>query len=527
MIDKHSAPQSTDHPLWGGIHFGDEVVATAWQSADAHSFTFHGPVPAVLAMSPGRVVLGDWRRAAYEAEGVAASIRPALGSAAHPDIIDGHAWRPEALAALVLRCAAQLGRPSPTPPSSISSSSYCSSSSATPLAVTGPPSAGAQIRHAQRQAAKLAQFGDILIVSELAAAAAGWLECQEWTGKSAEKHTLAVTVGATACHWALIRRQGNEAIVERHGRLEEGNLAWRQSLLDQLAEELHQCSDEPAYGPLNANMWQRSKQPLVSSLIRQLSRRDVASWETIHQGELYRGEVAQRDWESLTQPLATRLLTRIQDALSEGGADSLLLLSDSPLPATVQYTLATGLRLPLLTLPLDSVELFSVGAACLARQRDAAWHGKRVTDVAPHALGVQTVDRKRNVAMNNVVVEANAAIPVSRNIKMGQVSASPLIVKLLQGAEPRASDNIPLGQCELDVELGKSAVLKLGFDRNGEVEAMLEVEGSPPQPIAVEYSDALPDIDEQVITQQIQRLAIHVGDHKDSMGSGRRSDPRS
>ncbi|MCL2437045.1 MAG: molecular chaperone HscC [Clostridiales bacterium] len=204
--------------------------------------------------------------------------------------------------------------------------------------------------------------------------------------------------------------------------------------------------------------------------------------------ETYSLEVSLDEYQKRAEPLLTRLQLPIKRALSDasiklGDIESILMVGGATkLPLIRTFAGKLFGRFP--AAHIDPDEVVAVGTAIHSamKKRNKSITEVVLTDVCPYTLGTNVSVAKPNGFLEPghffPIIERNSVIPISRSERLYTVNENQkkVTVEILQGESRRVSDNILLGEINVNVppnRAGQEAIdLRYTYDING----ILEVE---------------------------------------------------
>ena len=242
----------------------------------------------------------------------------------------------------------------------------------------------------------------------------------------------------------------------------------------------------------------------------------------VHKDRELAWEITRADYETLAQPLLSRLRTPIERAvrdarLSPAQIDHLVLAGGATrMPMVRRMAALLFDRLPVAT--VDPDEVVARGAAVQAGlvAQDAALADRVMTDVAPFTLGVAAAQgRDGRVLLDGLyspLIERNTVIPASRSKSFSTLVdyQSKLHLKVYQGEGRLVKDNIRLGELDVPIprdKAGKQSVdVRFTYDTSGllEVEATVASTGLMRQ-LVIENQPGVLDADQ--IAARLKKLA--------------------
>jgi molecular chaperone DnaK len=216
-----------------------------------------------------------------------------------------------------------------------------------------------------------------------------------------------------------------------------------------------------------------------------LSERPVANVELARGDKTEVVTIRRGDFERMTAHLIDRTLTTLESMLNRvdmtySYVDFVLLIGGSSRMPMVSKMLERETKRQL-DMSLSPDTAVSQGAALFAAYRmgDSSMRNVDIKTVNPHALGLLTRSKKQKKQVNDVLIQSNmrTETEVTRTYPIIQGAKSVSLV-VLQGELPDPEDCIPLGRVAIpdvspDLLAGAKLVVTFSFNQNG----LLEVRG--------------------------------------------------
>jgi len=208
-------------------------------------------------------------------------------------------------------------------------------------------------------------------------------------------------------------------------------------------------------------------------------------------GQSYSMPVLPEEYEKRCELLFSRLRNPIKRALSDASIklndiESILLVGGATkLPLLRSFVSKLMGRFPSTDIDPDEVVAMGTAVHSAMKQRNKAITEIVLTDVCPYTLGTNVSVYKSNGFYEPghfcPIIERNSVIPVSRSERLFTVNDNQRVinVEILQGESRRASDNVVLGELNVEVpenKAGKEAVdVRYTYDINGILEVEIKV----------------------------------------------------
>lgn len=226
---------------------------------------------------------------------------------------------------------------------------------------------------------------------------------------------------------------------------------------------------------------------------RLLSTNVTAVMSVSWNDSLFEHEVTATGFEALCQPLLTRLRDPVVRALRDSNipikelSEIVLVGGATRMPLVRQAVTRMFGRFPATELNPD--EAVALGAAVQAglMARDAALKEVVLTDVCPYTLGVDSAETRPDGSLRTDVfapiIERNTLIPASRERVFStlQDGQSKVVFRVYQGESRTASENIDLGQVEIDVPRKRKGDVKITTRFTYDINGLLEVDVKVPE----------------------------------------------
>ena len=182
-------------------------------------------------------------------------------------------------------------------------------------------------------------------------------------------------------------------------------------------------------------------------------------------------------------------------------------------------------RLPLRTINPDETIVRGAAIQAALMARDAALDKVVLTDVMPFSLGVITSEwiGGRQVGDRfSPIIERNTPVPVSRMSVYSTVqdNQTRLHLDIRQGESPVGSDNLHLGDLEINVPARKAGEVtvevRLSYDVNGllVVDARETDSGRVASTLIRQHSDGMSDDEVAQALQRLDTLKVHPRDEQ-------------
>ncbi|MCA9177037.1 MAG: Hsp70 family protein [Planctomycetales bacterium] len=482
-----------------GIDFGAERLAVA--ACDGERLLLEGVLPASgLYLDRSQAIVGPARTAAHHPARVATLVKPMLGQC-NEMVLDDRTWRPEALAALMLRGAREWAE------AALRQSGVAVKGEPGQMidavGITVSASFDAVQRRALQVAANAAALPRPMLIGDAAAAIAAWLESRSDAGAET---LLVCDLGSACCDLAFVSVEGRSAQVIAQQGETWGASTWDSLVLERIAEEIERELGATPLGPLTEKLWRRANLALASRLRRRLDDGEMADWETRFEDQLFRGWLFAHQLEEMVDPMIDWMEGQVDHVLAGRRPQSLLFTGGGSRMPHVRGRIARVAGARDMS-PSDDCHN-ARGAALMASRRIA--NAATVVDAAPCSLGIFTVDRKSKKAVNKIVLEAGTPLPCQRNLKLGQIGDTKVNVKILQGELLAAEDNRLVGECQLDPAICGSAIvqLKLGYDLDGALDVRLQRGEETPVPLELSHEETLADESVQRLRREVQRIEV-------------------
>ena len=217
-------------------------------------------------------------------------------------------------------------------------------------------------------------------------------------------------------------------------------------------------------------------------------------------GQNYIMPVTQDEYEKHCEHLFTRLRNPIKRALSDasiklGDIESVLLVGGATkLPLVRTFVSKLMGRFPFTNINPDEVVAMGTAVHSAMKRRNKTITEIVLTDVCPYTLGTNISVYKPSGAGMAAdhpsssgfyepghfcpIIERNSVIPVSRSERLYTVNENQktISVEILQGESRKASDNVLLGELNVEVPQGKAGKEAIDVRYTYDINGILEVE---------------------------------------------------
>jgi molecular chaperone DnaK len=419
--------------------------------------------PSVILIEDGQAVVGQAAAdAALEQPGnVAALVKRRMGYASHGQLLAGREFRPETLAAIILRKLVNdaAGRIGPIDR----------------VVITVPAYFDDTRRKATKDAARIAGLDVLDLLDEPTAAALAY-SFQPRPGEAlrpdealpaGQQTVLVYDLGGGTFDVTLVRlsrRRFETLAIEGDFRL--GGKDWDERIVDHVAGLFRrQHGDDPRGDPVSL----AALQAAAERAKRNLSVRGQTTVRCSHNGKVLTVTLTRAEFEALTRDLLLRTRLTTQQALRDAGlawdrVDHALLVGGSThMPMCGQMLQEISGRAPNSALTVSEVvargAALHAGIVASARPEDGlpldadvrADLGRVVeVNVNSHSLGVEV--RQQQQRRNDVLIPRNTPLPaaVSRVYRTRVDNQQRVRVRVLQGDAPQPDACIPIGECWIE-----------------------------------------------------------------------------
>ena len=219
-----------------------------------------------------------------------------------------------------------------------------------------------------------------------------------------------------------------------------------------------------------------------------LTEQTSATMNLEHDGRTHRWTINQEEFQVLAEPLLERLRQPVERALRDARIlprelDSIILAGGATRMPMVRRLVSRMFgRFPAVDLNPD--ELIALGAAVQAglKMRDSALDEVVMTDVAPYTMGIEIA---RHLGPAQIipghylpVIERNCIVPVSKVAQVNTIKdrQEVVAVRIFQGECPMVSDNVFLGEINIQVPPRPAGTVLLDIRFTYDVNGLLEAE---------------------------------------------------
>jgi molecular chaperone DnaK len=434
-----------------GIDLGTTFSAVASLDDRGRAFTISNEdgdvlTPSAVHLSDDGAVVGQAAlNQALETPGdVAVLIKRRMGYADFGRLVHGRDFRPETLAALILkklvhdasRQIGEVGR----------------------VVVTVPAYFDDTRRKATQDAGRIAGLENVAIFDEPCAAALSFaaLAGIEFFG---ERHVLVYDLGGGTFDVSVVRLARKRfQTIAIEGDVQLGGHDWDARIVDHVASAFATKYDhDPRTDPKSSSQLfaaaERAK--------RTLSKLAKTTVTCVHAGRTLEVPLTRAEFEKMTRDLLTRTRLTVQQVMKQANVgwdkiDKVLLVGGSThMPMTREMVRELSGKEPESNLAVSEVVARGAALHCgFLQAREVESAGKKSGDdnvveiqVNAHSLGVEV--RAQNRRINDVIIPKNTQLPsggtrVYHTVKTGQKSVR---VKILQGEAHQAEACIPVGEC--------------------------------------------------------------------------------
>jgi len=205
-------------------------------------------------------------------------------------------------------------------------------------------------------------------------------------------------------------------------------------------------------------------------------------------GESYTMPITIEEYERHCELLFARLRSPIKRALSDASIklsdiESVLLVGGATkLPIVKSFVSKLIGRFPSASIDPDEVVAMGTAVHSAMKRRNKTITEIVLTDVCPYTLGTNVSVHKSNGFYESghfcPIIERNSVIPVSRSEKLFTVHENQkrISVEILQGESRKASDNVLLGELNIDVPPAKAGQEGIDVRYTYDINGILEVE---------------------------------------------------
>ena len=205
-------------------------------------------------------------------------------------------------------------------------------------------------------------------------------------------------------------------------------------------------------------------------------------------GEMKELRIDRERFEKLVQPLVERLRRPIERALLDASIDAsavdeiVMVGGASRMPAVYGMLSRMFGRLP--AAHIDPDETVAVGAGVQAgmKERSEEFQDVVMTDVCPYTLGTEVAmayaTGEYESGHFSPIIDRNTFVPVSRVKRFSTVNEEQtrIIVKIYQGENRLAANNLLLGELEVEFPPGTAGIRDIDIRYTYDINGILEVE---------------------------------------------------
>jgi molecular chaperone DnaK len=440
--------------------------------------------PSAIYLAPdGSAVVGQpaLDMALEQPDRVAALVKRRMGLPDYGRAVAGREFRPETLAAVILRKLAQDAEAALGPLSG--------------CVITVPAYFDDTRRKATMDAGKIAGLNVLDIIDEPSAAALAYSVTPASGGReppeSSPRTVLVYDLGGGTFDVTLVKLGKKRfQVLAIEGDVRLGGKDWDDRLADWVAEKFRtQFGADPREDALSAAMLQAAAERAK----RALSKVEQASVTVAHAGHRLTIPVSRAEFETMTKDLLVRTRLTTQQVLAQAGlawpqVDKVLMVGGSThMPATGRMLADLTGREPDRSLAVS--EVVARGAAVhagIAAAKATESGGSRpplandLVDVIEisvnaHSLGVEV--RQGAERVNHKLVPKNTQLPAAAEQVYYTVgdNQSRVRVRILQGEAHQAEACIPVGECWIDglppnLPKGSPVRVRCGVASNGRIE---------------------------------------------------------
>jgi len=264
----------------------------------------------------------------------------------------------------------------------------------------------------------------------------------------------------------------------------------------------------------------------AEKLKQALSENDVAGMIVVY--EDFRGsmELTAKEFIGISEEILQKISKPIMNVLKDGQekmeniSNIVLVGGSSKMPMVQQYLryLLKDQSATLTTVDPDHMIALGVGAYAGIKERDEEIKDVLLTDICPFSLGCDTHNEGNpDLPYMHIIIERNSTLPTSKeDYFYTVVDFQPMMrIKVYQGEEMYAEQNIYLGELNLRVKMAKAGKERVSIRYTYDINGLLIVDATvlstqkKKQVIIVNNKNSIPSGELQRRVKALESLKIH------------------